>query len=100
MAVPKARKSSNNETQIRVPRTHGLPKQTLGSTEILLKSGFTAPDPFELQDTSLENRRGALDAVEEPLIGFHRGRVGPKAPEQGVWQTERDILVAGFAHRF
>ena len=57
MAVPKARKSSNNATQIRVPRTHGLPKQTLGSTEILLKSGFTAPDPFELQDTSLSDLR-------------------------------------------
>jgi hypothetical protein len=30
---------------------HGLPKQTLGSTEILFRK-FMAYDPFELQDTT------------------------------------------------
>jgi hypothetical protein len=28
---------------MRVPRMHGLPKQTFGSTDILLKSGFIVP---------------------------------------------------------
>ena len=46
MVIPEARKSNSKETQIRVPRTHGLPKQTLGSTEIRLKSGFMACRSF------------------------------------------------------
>lgn len=40
MVLPVARKSSSNDTQIRVPRTHGLPKQTCGSIEILVSNWF------------------------------------------------------------
>src|SRR5216684_4632729 len=38
--MPLAKKSSNSETQMREPRTQGLPKHTLGSTEIRCSSGF------------------------------------------------------------
>src|SRR5258708_5105617 len=38
--MPLAKKSSNSETQMREPRMQGLPKHTLGSTEIRCSSGF------------------------------------------------------------
>lgn len=41
---PAARKSSTNETQIRVPRIHGFPKQTDGSTAMRASNGFIHPD--------------------------------------------------------
>jgi hypothetical protein len=40
--MPSARKSRISETQIRVPFTHGLPPQILGSMEIRSSRGFTS----------------------------------------------------------
>ncbi len=40
MDDPEARKSSNSETQIRVPRMHGFPAQIIGSTEIRRSRSF------------------------------------------------------------
>jgi len=40
MVDPAARKSSSRDTQMRVPRMQGFPKQTAGSTEIRDKRGF------------------------------------------------------------
>src|SRR5437867_441374 len=37
---PEARKSNRSDTQIRVPRTHGLPKQILGLIEMRCNRGF------------------------------------------------------------
>lgn len=42
IVVPEARKSRSSDTQILVPRMHGLPKQTRGSTAILLRISFIA----------------------------------------------------------
>ena len=47
MLIPLARKSRMSETQMRVPRMQGLPKQTFGSTEIRCKSGFIALPLFK-----------------------------------------------------
>jgi len=72
MVRSRSQESSSKETQIRVPRTHGLPKHTLGSTEILLKSGFMAYRSYpSFQDISPWQSRGrdihrTLWAVQNP----------------------------------
>src|SRR4030067_441989 len=46
MVMPFAKKSRMSDTQMRVPRIQGLPKQTFGSTDMRLRSGVISSPPY------------------------------------------------------
>ena len=69
MVAPDARKSRSKETQIRVPRTHGLPKQIWGSTAILLGISLITRWPLAPQDISVKGHRPAYIS-RRPSMAF------------------------------
>src|SRR5437899_8224543 len=90
--MPLAKKSSNSETQMREPRMQGLPKHTLGSTEIRCSSGFiTFSRSCADGARHVPRMRRNEPTVKRRPVG---PRLDPVEPEKDDARAERGAFVA------